>query len=555
MDNNIILLIMASVLLVSFLIICLVMLSSLDRNRRIKELRTNLSYFPPEKLVHRIQAYEKEMEHKGEFQKIQASVNDLAKREFLQIKKSIEELEKYSSPFDIIHSAKFNSIFKEVILKIKSYQKDYLDIRFALFDLTSDIEIEKAVLKKLKDQTSHVTLLITNSPLERINDSKKLEAKVKKLRNKLFELEKMIENENLHLSQGFIDAEEEINKLITSLANDVDFMNHNIKHLEEDLNYATRSITSTYREHQGILKGLKEYASQKAEVITKLREEINIDIDSLKTSDASMKMEQLNQHVNELHKKVHSNIDYASFNHNNDGLIGRILEFVRSNHGMFVAEIKRHRLEDEQRRLLLIQSGVDEFYFSVSKYTQHLSDDIEKNTPEDIHKLLMNVVECYEKYINVTRESVQDISEVNDSTNEINTIIAKMNTSLLQVEYNVISLHGILKSNIEHEKDEIQEKVKHLRELFKNNTDTIDSKTREIVNKIKNRVDQLVEKSRGAAFEFFFIKETIMYINRFKGSDQKLDILIESLVESFDEQNYTEALRKAKEIIEIYGIK
>ncbi len=555
MDNNIILLIIASALLISFLIICMVMISSFDRNRRIKGLRANLSYFPPEKLAQRIQAYEKEMEHKAEFEKIQFKINELSKREYLKIKQSIEELEKYSSPFDIVHSAKFNAIFKDVISKMKEYQKDYLDIRFTLFDLTSDIEIEKAVLKKLKEQASHVTHMILHSPEKRISESKKLNSKVNKLRKKLAELENMIETENLHLSQGFIDSEEEINSLINSLGTDIDFMNHNIKHLDEDLNYAIKSIVATFKEHQGILQELKADVSEFAIKIKTLQEEINLDIDALRTSEATTKMEVLNNLVNELHLIVNSNIDYATFNFENDGLVRNLLEFVKSNHGMFVAEIKRHRLEDEQRRLLLIQQGVDDFYDSVSKYERDQASQLDKHAPSGIHRLLMDVVSCYVNYINVTHESVQDISEVNESTNEINTIIAKMNTSLLQVEYNVISLHGILKSNLENEKDEIQEKVKHLRELFKNNTDTIDEKTREIVNKIKNSVDQLVEKSRGIAFEFFFIKETIMYINRFKGSDPKLDILIESLVESFDEQNYTEALRKAKEIIEIYGIK
>ncbi len=525
------------------------------RNKRIQRLRNNLRHFSVEKLQNRIDIYENILSHKNDFIQIQDTVEKKLKIEDRKFNKIFKEVSVYATPMKILSFKTFNDTMRELIKKITIYQEDFLDLRFTLFDLTSDIEIEKAVIKKLKDQLTQITEFISNSPEERISNSKKLTNKINKIRSEMTKLEKTIDEEGIHLSKAFVESEEKIGSMISDLGKDVDFMDHNIKHLKLDLGFAIKVITDAIKENSAKLMELKEEINDFVTKIKDLKNEINEDIDNLKIKDANLKIETLNSLVQDFHLAIFSNIDYAKYNYEHDSYVPYLLGTIANNHGLFVSEIKRHRLENEHERLLYIQTAFESFHNAVSQYEVAKNNNENKLSPAKIHLLLMEVIYKYQNYISVTKKNVQDISQVNESTNKMNMDIARMNTALLQVEYNIIPLSGILHDQLEKEKVELQHMVKGLRDLFKDNTNVIDDKTREHVNEIKNNVDQLVEKTRGAAFEIFFIKETIMYINRFKGSDIKLDMLIKSLVTSFDDEDYTSALRKAKEIIEIYGMK
>ncbi len=536
------------------LFMLLVLVISFERKAKTERLRNNLRYFPPDKLQHRIEAYENELSHLEDYVEIKSQANELTLRDFNMIKRELSTMDMLSSIMHFFSFIKFRKTYLNIFKSIEEYEDKYLHIRFVLFDLTSDIEIEKAVFKKLKEQTTHINETISNSPIERIRKSSKLENKVNKLRRELKKLNEMIESEGKHLSSDFVAAEEKISGMISSLANDVDFMHEHIKHLEEDLNYAFQGIVRTYEKHKAMLVELWPEIKNYIRLINSLKPEINEDIDNLQIKNATKKISELDTFVNELHLLINSNVDYAKYNLENDTIPSKLLEHVKLNHGMFVSEVKRHRLEDEQYRLLFIDQAYTEFEDSIIKFEREKMNQINKHSPEGIHRLLMDTINKYLNYIEVVSSKVRDISEVNASTNRMNLLIAQMNTSLLQVEYNIISLTGIQKEKFNNEKEELQDKVQNLRAFFKNNTTTVDEKSFDIVNETKELVEELVDRSRGIAFETYFLKEIIMYLNRFRGSNKALDLMIENVSDAYNAEKYKEALRKSKEIIEIYGI-
>ncbi len=555
MDFSIVLTLLIATILIVLLVITFLLTVVWERNNKLKKLKHNLSYFPPEKLANRLGMYLGHNEQMTkEVSKLEEEVLE-AKRDYIQVNNALDKMKTLTKLHYAFSFIQFRKAYLDVFNLMSEYQSKYLDVRFVLFDLTSDIEIEKAVLKKLKDQASHISESIDYSPIERIRESKKLEAKITKLRTALKKLEELVDQQVKQLTAEFIEAEEKISDMIESIANDVDFMNEHIKHLDEQLHYAIQNIVETYKKHEAILVELKPSVVNYTREIKALKVAINSDIDNIKTKDAIEKMSVLNAKVNELHSLIHSNIDYAEFNLTNDWVPYKLLEFAKSNQGMFESEIKRHRLQDEQARLLYVQQAYSDLEASINKYSLDKLDMVNKHAPAGIHHLLMQAINYYKTYIDVVTQNVKDISEVNASTNDVNMMIARMNTLLLQVEYNIGSLEGLHRDAFEKEKETLQTKVKELRDFFKDNTRIVDDKAIEIVNKVRNRVDKLVVKSKGVAFEIYFIKETIMYLNRFKGSNKKLDLMIESVAESYGDEKYTEALRKAKEIIEIYGIK
>ncbi len=537
------------------LFILLIFIATLERKAKIQKLRNNLSNFPPMKLMQRLDSFHDILKDKQSYSEMYSAANQLCKIDYRKITKKLDEMDRYGSILHFYSVFKFRSLYLELFALMSEYESEYLNIRFALFDLTSDIEVEKAVLKKLKEQATHVIETINYSPIDRIRDSKKLETKINKLRNTIKNIEEMIEDGGLHLTNDFLIAEEKLQKLIEQLAIEVDFMKESIDHLQNDLKNALNAIEKKYSKHKAILNEVEPEISKYKKAIKSVNMELQLNIDNIKVKEGSKNMATLNNLINELHLIVHSNVDYAKFNNENDYIPSEILNFVNENHGMFVSEIKRHRLNDEQTRLVYVDSAHTNLLENIKKYEYKKMDKFVQVTPSGINQLLMNVIHSYVEYIKVVSENVRDISEVNASTNDINMVIAGMNTSLLQVEYNIISLRGHQKDNLEKEKEALQRDVQKLREHFRDNTSIIGSDAQKIVSKIKQKVDDLVNKSRGTAFEVFFLKETILYINRFKGTNDKLDLMIESVTESYNDEKYTDALRKAKEIIEIYGIK
>ncbi len=556
MNGNLVFLIIVGFFMLVGISILFTLALTVDKKVKAKTLRTSLSNFGHAKIENALFKYKDELEEHGGYNNIVAKYeNECNNIAYLKITKAISSFENRSPIYNLKHIFRTRHEFKELVEMVERYEQYHLDLRFHIFDLTSDIEIEKAVFKKLRDQSSHVNETIQNSPIPRIRDSKKLDKKIKELRVMLFNLEKMINDERIHLSQKFIDGEEEIVRKISSIVIDVDFMNHNIKHLDEDLAFATIGIVETYKENKAILSELDELINDYVRKIKALKKSINEKIDDLKTKEAVTEMGVLDKLINELHLIIYSNVDYAKFNYDHDNVVSLLLEYVKNNHVLFVSEIKRHRLEDEQTRLMFLEDYKDSFDDAVTKYEREKISQIDKLPPADVNRLFVGVLDAYIAYINVAKDKVKDISKVNESTNEINMLIAKMNTSLLQVEHNIVTIKGRLRNEFEYKKSELQSDVMNLRNRFINNTEAINEEEREIVNKIKNKVDDLVDETRSKAFEIYFIREAILYINRYKGHDIKMDYLIDSLTEKFNDENYSEALRKAKEIIDIYGIK
>ncbi|NQX83161.1 MAG: hypothetical protein HRS50_00400, partial [Mycoplasmataceae bacterium] len=207
----------------------------LERRNRIKRIKTNLGYFSPTKLSRRLEMYSLSIKKNNEIAEIREKFKDLELREFKKIKKIISQMELLTLPVNFFKFILFRNLYKKVIKKIKDYEKDYLDVRFTLFDLTSDIEVEKAILLQLKERFIKEKNAILNSPIEKIRENKKLNNKIKRLFTNFKKLEDMIDEQVKHLSDEFISFVIKVDSDIQNMASNLEFMNFHIKHIEEDL--------------------------------------------------------------------------------------------------------------------------------------------------------------------------------------------------------------------------------------------------------------------------------------------------------------------------------
>ncbi len=528
--------------------------SFIERGRTIKKLRTNLSYFSCHNLSQRLDAFEDEMSNNEEYKGLVKSFGEM-KRDMMIINTHLKELEKLNTPLSLLGSAKFKKLLKNVINEATDYEDEFLRIRFSLLDLTSDIEVEKVVIKELQKKSVEATNMYSNSPITRIRESKLIEQKVKHIRVKLKEIQDMSEKDGLHLSKEFITREEEIKDLILELKRSITLMTNNIKNIDEELEFSMKSSAKVYKKNSAILGELDETVKDMASKYVKYKKQTNIFIDSLEFEKVDLAMKELNKIVYDFSYLINSNIHYAKFNNLYDYVPPMLIEFISKNHPLFTSEIKRHVLNNETERLLFVEKAEERFMDASMDYEKIKSEVANINSPSTIHELFMKVIYEFENYTKVTAENVKDISLVNSSTNDMNVKVANMNLYLLQVEHNISTMKGTTRSDFEKRKENVQIKVQKLREHFQTNTKAITKEDFKSVEKLEDSIKSLMSETRGVSFSIYFLQETILYINRFKGENDKIDPLIDSMQESFHNERYVESLRKAKEIIDIYGIK
>lgn len=548
-------------MLVIFFLIMVGLTITWERAWKLSRLRKNLSYFPPEKLNDRLELYMKRSNLSDEdvfssrIASIKESFDEISIRDYKHIEKSLDRMALYCNLRYLFSFIGFRNEYLQVFRAMESYENEYLNLRFSLFDLTADSEVEKAVLEQIKDISNSVFEKLQNSPRKEIRESSKLERKRTDIRRSLRTLEELVESQVTELETTFIEEEEKIMNSISVLANIIDSLNGYINHIEQDIYPLIRSISEIYKTNKTILTTIHPNVVQHKGKIEELLILYHEQVADLKITKLNDTVTLIDKEVEELNLLIHSNIDYSKFNYENADIPSKLFAYAAENNNLFISEISRHRLPDETPRKKAIQIEFNKLESTLKNYEISRLQEKVPLQPTQLNLNLMKVVYQYREYINVVERCVSDISMVNASTDLVNTQIAKMNTKLLQVEYNIVTLTGIHRSEFEKKKEELQNEVSRIRITFKDNTKEIDELSHKYIDKIDAKINDLVSESKSASYEVFFLKETILYLNRFKGRDISLDTYIEEVSESFNEQKYKDTLRKTKELIDIYGIK
>ncbi len=548
-------LILVAIVLLILNVILFALFTALERQKRIKRLRKNLANFSPIQLNNRMERYAETIKSSKHKDKLDDNIKETTLVSFKSIDRQMKVVEGFAMPVKTFNFFAYRNEYNKLIEKIQEYEIEYLENRFELFDLTSDIEIEKAILDSLRKRLSKVREATTNNPLQEIRENKKLNNKLTRISTALKKLEELIDNQIKHLGPDFIDLVKKTDKDIKSLASELDFMNFNIKHLEEELKAPMAQIVELYSDNKNILKMLDPQVRGMVKIINSLKKEIREDIPELRVKKVNENVIKLDQTISELNLLIRSNIDYAKFNSHNEEALIKFLTFIRENNGLFISEIKRHSLPDEKQRILAITDALQKFEAAIHNYDREKQAQFNVHSPSGVSNLILNSVYGYQEYIKVVGDNIKDINQVNDATNRVNEEIAEMNTMLLQAEYNINSLTGMFREKFDAEKETLQKKVEILWKKFKSNTDFVEESTFELIAKFKSKIQKLVSETRGKAFELYFARETILFLNKYKGTNHKFDDMLNSINDSFINEKYSDALRKSKEVIEIYGIK
>jgi len=533
----------------------LIFIALYKRRRKIKDIRKNISYFSPKDLIRRMEGYTNHTKNDKEILKINMDIKDLELREFKVIQNDINQLKKYTMPSKIFLFSKFSLEFKKIVKRIKEYEKSYLSIRFKLFDMTSDYEIENAILLNLKERLSDTEDKLSNSKIKRISDSAKIISKLSRVKNRLQKVDNIKNEQVKHLSPLFVKELQKIDEILETILFDMSFIEKNLNYLKNEINGKIKTIVDVYKKNKENLKDIDEKVKILVKEIKTLKNKINFEIDELKYKLVKENIDNINEKISELNVLIRSNIDFKIFMEKNKTIPDKLLKFIHTNNGLFVSEIKRHKTENEFERLTSIDNSLKIFEDSITKFEREKMNQFNIMVAEGMSNLLLNIINSYEEYISVVNKNVGDISNINSKTNDLNDEIALMNTGLLQIEQNISGINGNIFDIFETEKNILQEKVFVLRRSFKDNTENIKKETFSAAKKIKDKIDNLSSETKGIEFEFFFLREIIMILNKYRGENDAFDLMVVSLEESYKKEEINNALRKSKEIVEMYGIK
>lgn len=546
-----------------FIVIVLFMLNivlfslftTFERSNKLKRIKRNLSNYSPKQLEIRIDKYEQVIELAELDNNLRERIQETTKIMYSKIEKDLKIMESYVAPIKSFNFFTFKRELNKLISKIEEYETSYLECRFRLFDHTSDIEIEKAIVYSLKKRLGKVRDNTINNPLIVIRENKRLNSKLSKISNEVKKIENFVETKEKHLNEDFINLVKKIDKEIIQMASSLDFMNSNLNHIDIDLKGPMQEIVRVYNDNKLILGSLKPEITELTKEINSFKKIVRDNIPELKVKIVNENIAKLNDSFFKLNLLIRSNIDYSKFNDKYNNEYTKLLYFVNENNGLYVSEIKRYKLDDERERLIEISKAREEFKKIVDKFERLKLMKVKSYTPTAISNIILEIIYKYQGYVNAVERNINDINIVNDATNKINIEIGSMNSLLLQVEYNISSLTGMFREKYENEKDHLQDYVEKLWERFKTNTDEIEEATFEKLKNFKQRILNLVSETNGKSFELFFTKETILFLNKYRGVNIKIDDILDKINDFFLEEKYSESLRLSKEMIEIYGIK
>ena len=332
-----------------------------ERKRRVDGLNKNLSLFAPKNLQRKMKSYSNRVEENEEILELNEKIKEISLGTYNKIIINLDKMKKLTQPINVLKFFNFSNLYKESLLKIKIFEKEYLDLRFTLFDLTSDIEIENAIIRKLKNRTSIVRQALNNSPITKIRESEKLNKQVKRLMNSLERLDSVTMSQIKHLGADFVDLVMKIDKYIENISSSIEFLNTQLKHLDEELRIPLNKIVGSYQENHDILEEIDSEVREKVKVINSLRKNIYLNIDNLKQKEVNRDVLLLDEKISELNLLINSNIDFSKFLDKYDEEKNTFMNFINEYNGLFISEIKRHKLEDEKERIIRVDDVYKNF--------------------------------------------------------------------------------------------------------------------------------------------------------------------------------------------------
>lgn len=537
-------------------LLLLIFVIIVERKSKIKVLRKSLSTFSPLPLEKKIFSY-KNIRHleTNDLTRVERRFKVLTSNHFIPLEESIDILEKLLASVRIKNIFKFHSLFKHTIKDVKKYEKEYLELRFELFDMVFNVEVEKVILKNLKSKISNAKETIYNSPFKKVKESKVLTKRLGHAFSAVDSLEKSVEVSKSHLGSRFIESAIKIDRYIHNLLIDIMFLSEVIEQLTENLNPLFQNVMEKYNHNKKNLLSIKDNVDILLEEIKKFNSLVKKSIVNFEKGNLETYSNILKKKIIKLHLIVNKNIDFIEFNQKYNNASLEIFNFVNKNHSLIINEIKRHNILDEPQKLRDIDDAIINLKSINSKFEKEKVSNYSNNTPRYLAYLLMYVIEKYMIYRNVTINNVGDITKINNSTNDINDKVSNMNTMLLQIEFDANSLQDTYKKQFEKQKNKLQDKVINLKNNYKNNTKQVNDGVFDVVEELKKDIENLSEEAIGLSLKTFFVKETLLFLNRYRGENLSLDKLLSEIEQTFLDGEISMAIRKSKELIEMYGIK
>ncbi|BDU67449.1 MAG: hypothetical protein TYPL_1020 [Candidatus Tyloplasma litorale] len=527
-----------------------------ERNNRINKIQKNLNFFPPHKLKLKINSLPKKIKNNSEIKIIIERINELENIDYKKIKLKLNLMKKISSKTSPKSFALFNLSYNKIIKMIIEYEKNYLEIRFSSIEATSEIQIYKSIVVLLKEKLDYFYNKISSSEEKIIKDSEILKNDLFKIKINIKSLEKIIFNSDGKIFNDEFDSLKEILfKNIKKFIINFKFLEIYLAYVKDKLIIEEEKIINFLKDNEKELSNIKDQIEKTLLDIKEYKIKLKNELINLNIDNSKIILKKMNEFLNKIKIKTYLNYEYTNFLKKEYKDVNLFKKYVEENNSLFLEEIKKQRFANQEEIFNEMDILKEEFNKKYIKFNKMIS--IEKNEFDwiKLQIFLLETIISFKKYKDFLKEKLKDISQINSINNMVNKKILNMNIFLLKIEFNISKLDGILKEELEKKYKLLEGNFYLIREKFKNNKRFLNKNEISLINELYFNIEELLSISISNSFEIFFIEECIIFLNRYKGNNFKLDEKLDLIYLKFKNEKYSESLKKIKEVINFYGIK
>ncbi len=431
----------------------------------------------------------------------------------------------------------------------------YLNINFSLNEYLLEEEINFRILNVIKNQFGEYTKQFINSKVPKIKSSKFLIIEIEAINQEIRDLTAEMKVYSLSPS-----SKDMIRKIIKNIAN----FKNNLDFFESSLNFwififykEINNIKHSISENQEALKNNKAYIIKEINILKVLKEksisnEPKFEINLVKSAIRQSKLK-----IIELKKEIDLNIDcynlLINFAKKTDDIINNfwvdkddILKFKNYSD----SSNKKIDLSKTKNLSILLENAQNDFTILMTNFRANNS----KITAYEMFEQFSKLIVIFNDNIKEMLKNQKAVNAIIESTDVVNELVAEINTTLLNSEYDLKTLPVKIKANYAMQLDEFQNKLEKLMSDFQESVRFVDNDKVILVKEILTNAIDLQQKIKRAAFIRFYNENLIIELNKFNNNTSMYLSFIKLIEEAYYKGEQTEVLRLSKKLVENLNI-
>ncbi len=479
----------------------------------------------------------------------------LKKQNELKIIKKIFLIKKQFKKWYYFNPYIFNNKLNKYRIVVFEQYLFYLNIAFSLNEYLLDQEINSNIINTIKNQFGECTKLFNNSKFPKVKTSKFLNSEIGMINQKIKNL--IVEMQISSLSN---DAKEMIKKIVVEIntfKNNLAFFESSFTFWQLTLSREINNLKYSILENKDALKNNKKYIFEEIKNLNSLKEKIINDEFQFEIILVNEAIEQSKSKIIEWKLEINLNLDSYNLLLNYIKKTNEIIDkFWIDKENLFKyrnyldSSSKIINLSKMKKLSILLENTQNDFLSLINNFKM-LNSSI---TAYELFEKFSDLIIFFKNNIQEMLKNQKAINVIIKSTDVVNELVAEINTTLLNSEYDLNTLPVKIKTNYAMQLDEYQSKLEQLMNYFQKSVRFVDNDKVMLVKEILANAIKLQQEIKRAAFIRFYNENLIVELNKFNNNTSIYLSFINLIEEAYHIGDQTEVLRLSKKLVENLNI-